>query len=462
MSKPGNPPSAARPAASDTPVGDAELASLFDALLGEAGHVILAVSGGADSVALMHLAARWRAQRLAGPDGLAGPVLSVATVDHGLRVDTAVEARWVAARAASLGLQHVTLTWHGEKPVTGVQDAARTARYRLLAGHARMLACGQPTAGPSVVAVAHHLDDQAETIMMRLARGSGLDGLAAMPARRAIGRGESVDIVRPLLALPKARLVATLTSAGLAWLTDPSNAQDRFERVRLRRNAPVLADAGIDNAALALSARRLMRARRALEAVASQLEAVAVDYHQGAYARVDGPSFEQAPEEVALRLLTRVVARLGGQSVPPPMRQMEALLARCAAAAGFTRSMAGCLVHRRLQGDIDVFREPGRRGLPLLDLRAGERAIWDNRFCVRTKLKSKKDLTVRTLSAGELARLRRTAANPLAMPWRAALTVPSLWRGDELLAVPHLVPQTGPRLFEVRFLGGVGSDGGAT
>src|SRR5262249_29823831 len=146
--------------------------------------------------------------------------IHVATVDHGLRPGSDREAAWVAARASELGLPHRVLPWVGPKPRTGRQDAARRARYALLAEHAGRLP------PPVAIVVAHHLDDQAETLLMRLGRGSGLDGLAGMkPVRPHAGDdeyprlpdGADIRIVRPFLAITKARLVATLRDRGLDW-----------------------------------------------------------------------------------------------------------------------------------------------------------------------------------------------------------------------------------------------------
>ena len=195
-------------------IASAERDGLFACLAGFDA-VVLAVSGGADSIAMLHLAASW-----AHDQGRSAPRLSVATVDHGLRPGSAAEARAVATIAAQLGLAHSTLTWTGAKPARGIQAAARTARYRLLAGHERAHRI-------DAVAVAHTLDDQAETLLMRLARGSGVDGLAAMQLQASI---EGVAVLRPLLGIARARLRATLRQQGATWIDDPTNARPEFER----------------------------------------------------------------------------------------------------------------------------------------------------------------------------------------------------------------------------------------
>src|SRR4051812_31715764 len=190
--------------------------------------IVLAVSGGPDSVALMWLAARWRAARKRGPR------LIAVTIDHGLRPEAAREAREVKALARSLDLPHRTLRWTGSKPETGLPAAARQARYRLLGKAARAF-------GATHILTGHTRDDQAETLLMRMARGSGVAGLAAM-ARQS--QREGVVLARPLLQLSKSRLVATLTGAKLGFVVDPSNRDLSFTRPRFRALMPALAAEG--------------------------------------------------------------------------------------------------------------------------------------------------------------------------------------------------------------------------
>ena len=199
------------------PVTLTETKTLF-AGLSHHSALVLAVSGGPDSTALLYLAARWRA-------GLkTGPKLIAVTIDHGLRKESASEAKAVARLCRKLDVSHRTLRWSGAKPKTGLQDAARRARYDLLAKEAARH-------GARHVLTAHTLDDQAETILFRLSRGSGLSGLSAM-ARESELYG--VTVVRPLLDVAKARLIATLAKARIPFADDPSNRDPRFTRPRWR------------------------------------------------------------------------------------------------------------------------------------------------------------------------------------------------------------------------------------
>lgn len=273
--------------------------------------IVLAVSGGPDSVALMWLAARWRRALRRGPR------LFAVTIDHGLRKDAAREAREVKQLAATLGIEHRTLRWQGAKPKTGVPAAAREARYRLLARAAR-------EAGASHVATAHTRDDQAETLLMRLLRGSGVAGLSAMAAET---EREGVRLTRPLLETSKAELIATLEAAGVGFADDPTNRDAAFTRPRLRALMPVLAEEGADARTLARLAGRLARANAAVEVLADGAERFLSLTDRGAtLGGYDAGAFGALPEEIRLRLLKRAIDRHGHEG-PAELGKIETLLA---------------------------------------------------------------------------------------------------------------------------------------
>ncbi len=337
-------------ASSVTPV---EAAALFSDLI-DAPALVLAVSGGPDSTALMVLAARWaKALKRA-------PVLTAVTIDHGLRPQSRHEALDVARLAKKLGIAHRTLRWTGKKPKTGLPQAARNARYRLLAEAARK-------AGASHVLTAHTLDDQAETVIIRLTRGSGLTGLAAMARISALAGGRDISLLRPLLDIPKARLIATLQAEKIPFADDPTNRDNAFTRARLRGVMPRLAEEGLDAARLALLARRLGRAEAALAAMATEMEAkMSVKSAPGTVA-YDRAKYDFVPDEIALRLLGRAIAAVGHEG-PVELGKLEALKAALDAAqnAGkpFRRSLAGAIVTLtggKSGGKIVVERAPPRR-----------------------------------------------------------------------------------------------------
>ena len=272
--------------------------------------IVLAVSGGPDSVALMWLAARWRRALTRGPR------LIAVTVDHGLRAEAKREALDVKRLARSLDLPHRTLHWTGTKPKSGVPAAARSARYRLLAKAAR-------SQGATHILTAHTRDDQAETLLMRMLRGSGFAGLAAM-ARET--ERDGVLLARPFLNVSKSQLVATLLKAKLDFADDPSNRDTSFTRPRLRTLMPALAAEGGDSRNLARLASRLARANAAVEVLVDGAQRyLALKGSAASYPGFDAKAFAAMPEEIRLRLLLRAIDRVGHEG-PAELGKVEALL----------------------------------------------------------------------------------------------------------------------------------------
>ena len=336
----------------DQAVRDDEASALFSGLE-EMRALLLAVSGGSDSTALLLLAARW-AKGLKKRIKRAPKLLAV-TVDHGLRSESAREAAAVGRFARRLGVRHTVLRWRGAKPKTGLQEAARHARYRLLAQAATRAGCEH-------VLTAHTLDDQAETVLFRLARGSGLTGLAGMAYALPIPVGEeqAVFLVRPLLGVSKARLAATLRAAGVRHSEDPSNRDPRFARTRLRTLLAQLAEEGLDARGFARLATRMRRAETTIEfAVAAAREALAPQpWHSSII--FDAARFTDLPAEVALRLLGRAVAHVGNEG-PVELGKLELLYeALRKARAPLRRTLAGALVTVG-GGRVVVERAPSRR-----------------------------------------------------------------------------------------------------
>ena len=332
-----------------TAISVRETAELF-ASFPNSGRVILAVSGGADSTALLVLAQRWRQRRTRGPE------LIAATVDHGLRPGSGSEAKAVGALARRLGVQHKILSWRGTKPKTGIEATARAARYRLLTELARQV-------GAEAIATAHTLDDQAETVLMRLASGSGPAGLAGMRPRDA---RDGLVLLRPFLGVRKARLVATLTRAGIAWVEDPMNADPAFARPRLRAAAAVLAREGLTAERVGRLAARMARYEDAVAAAVEAARAHIADPQRPG--RLDGRALAAAPEEVALRLLTDAILGAGAPCTmekPPRLQRLEAMWCdlRAAIAEGRAtrRTLADALIAVDRDGTVSITVAPPRR-----------------------------------------------------------------------------------------------------
>ena len=341
-------PAAERPG---EPIADHELAALFPDLKNYR-RLLIAVSGGPDSIALLTLLYRWR---LSLGDG---PKLFSATVDHRLRPASRREAASVTEYASKLGIPHGILVWQGKKPATGVQNAAREARYKLL------IALAQKIDADAIV-TAHTLDDQAETFLMRMARGSGLHGLGGIRAKSA---RDDIALLRPLLGVPKSRLVATLDEAGIAYAEDSSNTDPRFLRPRLRRLAADLAAEGLDPERLGSLARRIARADAALDAVADELQAATAGGHwpkSGPVAFANG-AFFRVPDEIGIRLLGRAIEAAGDEG-PLELGKLETLFdaLKDARKAGMPvrRTLAGAIVSLET-GRLTIARAPARRRRP--------------------------------------------------------------------------------------------------
>ncbi len=358
----------------------------------------LAVSGGGDSMAMLHLAVEL------------GWALRVVTVDHGLRPEAAAEAAAVGRVCAGLGLPHVVLPWRWDGR-GNLQDAARRGRRAVIAGWA-------VEAGVDAVALGHTRDDVAETFLMRLARGAGVDGLAAMSGDWV---EDGVRWVRPMLAVSRAELRAYLVGEGVGWFEDPSNDNDRFERVRVRKAMAGLLDLGLGAARLAEVAGHLGAAREALERAAlSAFERVVQVVGPATRLNVGALAGEAA--EVQRRVMGLVFARIAGAGYAPRGAAVQGFLGRVL--DGRAATLAGVRFQVTRTGAW-VFREAQAAAVP-----AGQ--VWDGHW--RILGDRLEGAEVRALGAGIALcpGWRETG-----LPRAALLASPALWAGERLLAAPH-------------------------
>jgi tRNA(Ile)-lysidine synthase len=381
------------------------------ARLAPPGPLGVALSGGGDSMALLAAAA-----------GCGGP-LRAACVDHGLRPESAAEAALAARRAEALGAPADILCWSGWDRRGNLQAAARAARYELLADWAARH-------GLVAVALGHTLDDQAETVLLRLLRGSGVDGLSGMAAAT---RRDGVLWLRPMLSIRRDALRMALSARGIAWIDDPSNDDAAFDRVRARRALASLRDLGIAAEGLAATGARMGRARAALEAQTAALARESVRVDALGAARLARSALQAAPDEIALRLLAAVLAEVTGAPLRPRLVALEALLG-AARGGGLGR---GRTLHGAVAADdgemVSICREPAAAAAaPDLD-------PWDGRW----RILSRAPGSVGALgAAGEraLASARRAGWRPaaawIASPRAARLASPALWRDGALVCAP--------------------------
>lgn len=403
--------------------------TLFADLAGAQG-IVAAVSGGPDSTALMLLLSRWTDR----------PPTLVVTVDHGLRPEAAEEAALVARNAARLKMPCRTL-----RPPTGheggnLQAWARDMRYACLAAAAR-------EAGADTVVTAHHRDDQAETFLLRLARGSGVYGLAAMAVETRLGE---LRLVRPLLSVARCALTALVEEEGLEFALDPSNDDTRFDRVAMRGLMPDLARQGLTAERLAATAGRLARAADALDGLASAL--IAGNFSVDGCGTIAGTpaALAGAHEEIALRALARLIAAAGGAHYTPPLDRVEALLAAIRSTGNFRRTAHGAVV-ALTAGRLTIAREFGRHGLSFVNAAGGASVIWDRRFEVAP---SGRAAVGDALEIGPLGFAHRRLRGA-AVRRREIATLPGLYsagpgRERSLVAAPTgiVVADDGPALAE--------------
>jgi tRNA(Ile)-lysidine synthase len=379
------------------------LTAAFRAALGPVDHPLgLAVSGGGDSVALLLLALD------------AGLQVRAVTVDHGLRPEAAAEAAWVSRLCAGLGVPHDILQWRGWDGSGNLQDQARRARLSLIADWAR-------AAGLGAVALGHTQDDQAETVLMRLARRAGVDGLSAMTGRR---RALGMIWLRPLLWVSRDDLRADLRARGQAWIEDPSNDMLRFDRVKARQALAHLAPLGMTPAVLAGVAGQMRSARTALDhqtgVAARQIARI-----EGGDVVMDRTGFQEQPFEIRRRLLVGALGWVGSADYGPRAASVRALLAAIGAGRGGT--LSGCRVTLQ-RTTLRVAREwQAVRGTA-----AAPGQLWDRRWLLTGP--EFKGLEVRALGEAGLCAVgdwRRSG-----LPRATLLASPSVWRDEVLVAAP--------------------------
>jgi tRNA(Ile)-lysidine synthase len=379
----------------------------------------VAVSGGPDSLALAILADRWSRE--------SGGEICALTVDHRLRPESGAEIRqlegWLSARA----IRHEVLVWAGDKPTTGIQEAARTARYRLLAGWCREHGCLHLLTG-------HHGEDQLETHLIRRRAKSGPDGLAGMSAIRELG---SCRLLRPLLGIAKDRLLALLRVEDQPFVSDPSNRDPAFERSRLRSSDGAMPDAAdfptLFAAIQAFGHRRAARAR-----TGCLLLARAVSLHPAGFAVLDPGLASVVSREQAEQALSAVAATIGGRPYPA-RRERVARLREAIGRAGFRgHTLGGCRFVAWRQC-ILVLRELASAAEPAC-LAPGASILWDRRFDIRLPPAARAPVTVGYLGSAPTNEATRAAlqARRAALPRLLFPTLPAAWDDDGIAAIPHL------------------------
>lgn len=349
----------------DVQLNDPDRVSLLFAPIQGEKQLGLAVSGGVDSLALMLLVARWCKLQESPPS------VVVFSVDHGLRAAAKDETNFVTRVASELGFEAKTLIGEIENPHTGLQEKARALRYGLIGRE-------MEEQGISCLLTGHHSNDQAETVMMRLSRGSGVSGLGGM-AKVSVRDG--MFVFRPLLDVQRAELERLVLASGHIAVDDPSNRDGHFERVRWRNFLPALAEAGLSAEMLGLSAKRLRRADHALSELTEQIyeDQFVIDPFGCLF--FDLSMLLKHPAEVGIRLLARALGDAGGATQAPTLSQVETLYDHLQSGVfGFKGlTLGGCSLKVK-DGLVQVFREVGRLDVMAKQIEPGATLRWDERF----------------------------------------------------------------------------------
>lgn len=404
------------------PVADTEFAAALAGLARFEGRplVAVAVSGGPDSLALTILADRWARER--------GGAVCALSVDHRLRPESAAELRLLAGWLRRRSIRHDILVWAGARPASGIEEAARAARYDLLAAWCR-------ERGVLHLFLAHHREDQIETHLIRRRAGSGADGLAGMSALREL---DGVRLVRPLLGFPKARLRALLKAEGQPWIADPSNRDPAFERARLRAAARSVGE----DERLSAGIGALGCARQARERERDRLLAGTVALYPAGFAVLDR-TLLAAPAALAEGALAALVLTIGGGRYPPRRAGVARLRAALAGEGARGYTLGGCrFVPWR--GRVLVLRELAHAAVPL-SLRPGTGGWWDRRFAVVLPAAATGPVAVSSLGVGGVIEFDRQSGRPgpenkgsAALPRLLYPVLPAARDAVGLLAVPHL------------------------
>jgi len=394
-----------RAAPADARLAEAVIAGLGGTLPPRLG---VAVSGGGDSIALMHL--------LHAHCAAAGSVLRVVTVDHGLRPEAAEEAHFVARQAAALGLSHDTLAWRGWDGQGNLQNAARDARYGLMADWARRHDL-------PIVALGHTADDQAETLIMRLARRAGVDGLSGMDQQ---SHRLGITWTRPMLAVRRQTLRTYLQRHHIEWVEDPSNDDPHYTRIRTRQTLAAVAPLGLEPEALADVAANMASARAALDHYADWATAAFLRNDAGAVV-IEAEGFFALPEEIRRRLMLRAIGWISAKPYAPRSTAVRSLIDGLA--QGRAGTLDGCQALRR-RGEVWVFREFNA----VKDITTPVKQLWDSRWRAQSAAPPSASVQLRALGQEGLTQCPtwRDTRRPRAV----LLSTPAIWQGDTLLAAP--------------------------
>ncbi len=386
--------------------------------------IALAVSGGPDSTAMMQIAALSKK--------LKNNNVTVIVVDHGLREESKNEANIVGQNAKLLGFKFKILKWDGVKPKTRIQEIARKTRYKLMTSWCKKK-------GIEKLFLAHHLDDQVETFLMRLGKGSGVDGLAVMNYVTEIS---SLKLVRPFLEIPKTRFIKILSITNLEWISDPSNFNSDYKRSRIRKILPILSKEGINSKQIGLVIKRMRSAKDALN---TQTNILLKKY----LSNVDNVAYflnkellkDVKEKEILLRVLEKIFMNISGSIYPPRRNKLENIISWILKNNNIkAKTLTGVVVRKR-KSELIFYREPDDcyKSVNIRPL-TSRYSCWDDRFFLKAnksndlQIRALGDVGIKILKEEKILKRQGFQNVPLSA-WK---TVPGVWSKKRLISVPTL------------------------
>lgn len=305
------------------PVSAADFSKTMERLgVNQGDNLAVAVSGGADSMALAHLVGQW-----------SQGTIHILTVDHGLRPEAADEVRLVECFAKSIHAKCKKFKWLGNNLQNSIQENAREARYQMMAEYCHKHKLGY-------LLTAHHADDQMETILFRMAKGSGLDGLRGIAERSVYDK--SLNLLRPLLHVTHEECIATCKAAKIEWAEDPSNQSLKYMRGRMRASKAALAEEGMTSERIGTLSRRIERALKVIDQYTDEQEKNLIQKAESKRIVFELSGFLTAPEEVIVRLLQKTIVAIGPpKTYGPRLEDVERLAGRMAGSNTFRGATLG-------------------------------------------------------------------------------------------------------------------------
>ena len=396
------------------PLTESKVRDLFSSYINH-DRIALAVSGGRDSMALMYLIHRWKLGLSLNID------IEVLTVNHNVRKAAEDECRFVHNIAEIYGFRHTVLIWEHGYIKTSFQEKARKARYKLMLDYVR---------GNNIntILTAHTSDDNIETFIMRLAKGSGLDGLKSI---NEIRHEDGIQIQRPLLSLSRSLTTSILRSTGNEWIDDPTNDDESFERVRIRNNISSLSTFNISADNLTKTIQRLARAHESISYFTNSISQELVELSEHGHAVINFDKLRNYPKEIILRVFAKALTDINGGTIS--LSSLEAVYADLIK-TGRSKTLNGCQIIPEKNMCV-IVRE--NRGISPVEIKINQRISWDGRFDVHLKSCDKKNIIIDQIGKADDLRKMINGTSLQNMPNYLLRTLPGGFIEDKLVLLPN-------------------------